>query len=276
MRSSRPMEEQRNSFLLLRDDFIKLWGQKALELKPPLIPEHYLEFIPGIPIALPKELEGRGGRVVWSEGMFNRLQSKYQEAFNRFIYNSLGVPENSDSRTVAKRLKDFMGELEQAMDRLLPGDPFTRRGSQADSRRPVPVASLTDDVLHSRRDSARGIAALPPAEPDDPGRLQHLAGARGKDGRPGRHHPGQPGREPEVGRWHPVLDPGQRQAGEPGRGGTPADHPRPRRPGRHRATRHDLRPEQAHRPDRDQAARARGWAGTTRSCALSCLSGGIS
>ena len=123
------MEEQRNSFLLLRDDFIKLWEQKALELKPPIIPEHYLEFIPGIPIALPKELEGRGGRVVWTEGMFNRLQSKYLEAFNRFIYNSLGVPENSDSRTVVKRLKDFMEDLERAMDRLLPGDPFTPEGA---------------------------------------------------------------------------------------------------------------------------------------------------
>ncbi len=123
-------EQQRNSFLLLRDDFIKVWGQKALELKPPLVPEHYLEFIPGVPIALPKELEGRGGRVVWSEGMFNRLQSKYQEAFNSFIYNSLGVPENSDSRAVAGRLQDFMEELEQAMDRLLPGDPFTVEGTR--------------------------------------------------------------------------------------------------------------------------------------------------
>jgi predicted GH43/DUF377 family glycosyl hydrolase len=122
-------KEQRNSFLLLRDDFIKAWEQKALEIKPPIIPEQYLEFIPGIPIALPKALEGRGGRVVWSEGMFNRLQSKYRDAFNCFIYNSLGVPENSDSGTVAKRLKDFMGELELAMDRLFPGDPFTPEGA---------------------------------------------------------------------------------------------------------------------------------------------------
>ena len=61
--------------------------------------------------------------------MFNRLQSKYLEAFNRFIYNSLGVPENSDSRTVAKYLKDFMGDLEATMDRLLPGDPFTPEGA---------------------------------------------------------------------------------------------------------------------------------------------------
>jgi predicted GH43/DUF377 family glycosyl hydrolase len=123
-------DEQRNSFLLLRDDFIKVWGQKALELKPPIIPEHFLEFIPGAPLALPKELEGRGGRVVWSEGMFNRLQSKYQEAFNHFIYNSLGVPENSDSRTVAGRLRGFMQELEEMLGRLLPGDPFTPEGAQ--------------------------------------------------------------------------------------------------------------------------------------------------
>jgi predicted GH43/DUF377 family glycosyl hydrolase len=123
------MEEQRNTFLLLRENFIKVWEQKSHELKPPIIPEHYLEFIPGIPLALPKELEGRGGRIVWSEGIFNRLQSKYAEAFNRFIYNSLGVAENSDSPAVGKRLQDFMGDLEQAMDRLLPGDPFTVEGT---------------------------------------------------------------------------------------------------------------------------------------------------
>ena len=192
-------EEQRKSFLLLRDDFIKVWGQKALELKPPLVPEHYLEFIPGVPIALPKELEGRGGRVVWSEGMFNRLQSKYQEAFNRFIYNSLGVPENSDSRTVARSPQRFHGRVGAGHGPAAARRSVHRRGNQAGSRQPVPVASVTDDVLHSRRDPARSISALPPAEPDDPDRQQHPAGAPGKDERPGRHHPGQPGREPEVG-----------------------------------------------------------------------------
>ncbi|MGD0153979.1 MAG: glycosidase [Thermacetogeniaceae bacterium] len=123
-------EDQLDSFLKLREDFFQVWEQKAQELKPSIIPEHYLEFIPGIPIALPKELEGRGGRVVWSEGMFNRLQSKYQEAFHNFIHNSLGVPENADSRALAKRLREFMDELCQMMDRLLPGDPFTVEGTQ--------------------------------------------------------------------------------------------------------------------------------------------------
>lgn len=123
-------EEQRNSFLLLRDDFIRIWEQKALEVRPPIIPEHYLEFIPGIPIALPKQLEGRGGRVVWSEGMFNLLQSKYLDAFNNFVYNSLGVPENADSRTVIGYIKKFMEDLCQTMNRLLPGDLFTVEGTQ--------------------------------------------------------------------------------------------------------------------------------------------------
>ncbi len=123
-------EDQRNAFLILRDNFIRIWEQKSQEKKPPIIPEHYLEFIPGIPIALPKRLEGRGGRVVWTEGMFNLLQSKYAEAFNNFIYNSLGVAENADSATVAGRLKDFMGDLEQVMERMLPGDLFTVEGTR--------------------------------------------------------------------------------------------------------------------------------------------------
>ncbi|MCR4400482.1 MAG: glycosidase, partial [Syntrophomonadaceae bacterium] len=122
---------QRRDFHSLREEFAQRWQQKALEVKPPLIPAHYLEFIPGIPIVLPKRLEGRGGRVVWSEGLFNRLQSRYQERFNTFLDEGLRVPPRADSRTVAGRLHELMVELEKALDRLLPGDLYTAEGTEA-------------------------------------------------------------------------------------------------------------------------------------------------
>ena len=85
-------EAQRDSFLQLRDDFFRVWEQKALELKPPIIPKHFLEFIPGIPIALPKELEGRGGRVVWSEGMFNRCSPSTRKPSTTSSTTAWGCP----------------------------------------------------------------------------------------------------------------------------------------------------------------------------------------
>lgn len=123
-------EEQRKEFLKLREQFMLLWEQKDLEMKPPLNPAHYLEFIPGIPTVLPKKIEGRIGKVVSSEEMLNRLQSRYQEAFSRFIQEGLGTSENDDSSTIIRGMKKFLSELEKTMDWLLPGDLYTAEGTE--------------------------------------------------------------------------------------------------------------------------------------------------
>lgn len=123
-------EEQRKDFLRLREQFMLIWEQKDLEMKPPLIPAHYVEFIPGIPTVLPKKIEGRRGKVVFSEEMFNRLQSRYQEAFNRFIRDGLDTPENSGSEAIIRCMKEFMMKLEKTMEWLLPGDLYTEEGTR--------------------------------------------------------------------------------------------------------------------------------------------------
>ncbi|MGB9792620.1 MAG: glycosidase [Thermacetogeniaceae bacterium] len=122
--------EQRRVFLALKDEFRKAWERKSLEVAPPLVPQYYLEFIPGIPITMPKKLEGRGGRVVWTDALFNRLQMRYQEAFNHFVYSDLGVPESADSVTIAATIRDFMKSLDAALDEILPGDLYTEEGTR--------------------------------------------------------------------------------------------------------------------------------------------------
>lgn len=122
--------EQRKVFLALKGGFLKAWEKKSLEVAPPLVPQYYLEFVPGIPITMPKKLEGRGGRVVWTDALFNRLQIRYQEAFNHFIYSGLQVPESADSMAIAGCLKEFMKSLEAALDRILPGDLYTEEGTR--------------------------------------------------------------------------------------------------------------------------------------------------
>ena len=122
-------EEQRKDFLKLRGQFVRMWEQKDLEMKPPLIPADYLEFMPGRPIVLPKIMKGRSGKIVSSNVMFSRLQSRYQESFNSFIHERLEVPENANSKAIISAMTEFMNELEKTMDCLLPGNLYTEEGT---------------------------------------------------------------------------------------------------------------------------------------------------
>jgi len=121
-------EEQRKDFLGLRDPFMQMWEQKDQKMKPSLIPTHYLEFVPGVPTVLPKKIEGRSGKVMLSEELFNHLNSRYQEAFSLFISDGLGTSKNADSGTIIRCLNEFMSKLEKTMEWLLPGDLYTEEG----------------------------------------------------------------------------------------------------------------------------------------------------
>jgi len=123
-------EEQKQDFLRLREQFVLLWEQKALEIKPPLTPADYLEFVPGVPTVLPKRIEGRQGRVVSAEEMFSRLQSRYQEAFSRFVRDGLETSESAGSAAIIQSMKEFMSKLEETMEWLLPGNLYTEEGTR--------------------------------------------------------------------------------------------------------------------------------------------------
>ncbi len=121
-------EKLRKDFLMLRDNFVRVWSYKGLEMKPPIIPAHYLEFIPGAPIVLHKKIMGRGDRVLWTEEMFNRLGTRYHEAFSRFIYDDLQVPEDAEPKTIIRHVEEFMMALDKVMDRVFPGNLYTEEG----------------------------------------------------------------------------------------------------------------------------------------------------
>ncbi len=122
-------EEQRRCFLQNRSWFIKKWREKAWEHKPPIIPADYLEFIPGKPIVLPKTIQWRGQEIKMSD-LFNRLQNRYTSKFQDFLEKDLLIPADSNSRTIASRLEQFMGDLEQTIDQLCPGNVYTEEGAR--------------------------------------------------------------------------------------------------------------------------------------------------
>ncbi|MDA8334894.1 MAG: glycosidase [Peptococcaceae bacterium] len=123
-------EEQRQDFLMLRDQFMLKWEQRAQEMKPVCTPVDFLEFIPGVPTVLPKRIEGRQGKVMSSEEMLNRLQSRYQESFNRFISDGLKTSGNAGSGMIIRCMEEFMSELEKTMEWLLPGNLYTEEGTR--------------------------------------------------------------------------------------------------------------------------------------------------
>ncbi len=131
-------EEQRDSFLLQYLGFKQRWLTKVDKHKPALIPAHYLEFIPGTPVIFPKKITGKGGRVVWTEGIFSELHNKYGSAFNRFMAEGLKVPENSNPSVYVQTLESFFHEVEKTLQLWLPGDLYTEAG----------VKKITDNIFN--------------------------------------------------------------------------------------------------------------------------------
>lgn len=128
MEAERIRVEQHKSFLRLRDSFQDKWQTKLLEVTPPLTPSRYLEYVPGIPIVLPNTLRGKGGKKVYTEEVFNRLQKRYQEGFEQVIHQSLGVDLNAPASAICSRYQEYLQELEKTMESLFPGDLYSEEG----------------------------------------------------------------------------------------------------------------------------------------------------
>lgn len=117
------------AFIENRPEFLKNWRQKVDETSPVLTPLDYLEFIPGVPIVLPKKLRGMGEREVMTGEVFKRLQRKYYNAFKDFL-RAIDLDENAPSEVIGPRLKGFMIDLEHTIDGLCPGDLYSVEGTE--------------------------------------------------------------------------------------------------------------------------------------------------
>ena len=66
--------------------FVKKWKKLARQTRPIITPLDYIEYIPGVPIVLPKTLEGDKGRKVNTNHIFTRLQKNMKINSKTFIY----------------------------------------------------------------------------------------------------------------------------------------------------------------------------------------------
>jgi predicted GH43/DUF377 family glycosyl hydrolase len=124
-------DEQRSYFLQSREAFLQQWQHMTQETRPPITPAHFMEFIPGAPLLLPKQLKGSGGIDVSTEVIFDQVQDYYQEKFDHFVHEQLQLPLNASPEELVNGMADFMQHLEATLASLLPGDLYTVEGLQA-------------------------------------------------------------------------------------------------------------------------------------------------
>lgn len=120
-------EVQRNSFFEVKEEFVSLWNQVYEENRPPLVPAHYLEFVPGSPIIIKKKLQVSEDKVVWADEVFRTLQAKYHHSFDAFM-DHLGIGHQTKPEHMVRAFEHFMEELESAFNAVFPGDPYTQEG----------------------------------------------------------------------------------------------------------------------------------------------------
>lgn len=114
-----------------KPQFNQTWLHKSDQIKPPLVPLGYMEYVPGKPVVVPKKIIGLDKRIVQADDVFKKLRRQYEDKFNQFISAGLGMPGNAKSYQVATAVEDFVMKAERALEILLPGDLTTKAGVQS-------------------------------------------------------------------------------------------------------------------------------------------------
>ncbi len=124
--AARAMESQTGVFIRQKPGFVARWIEKERALKPILPGVTYREFIPGVPLIVPKELISPTGEVVSTDSIYRELLQRYHAEFEEFIYGRLNIARAATSTEVARRVEELMLQVEKDIDELLlPGDIST-------------------------------------------------------------------------------------------------------------------------------------------------------
>lgn len=107
------------------------WAARSEQVKPPLVPLGYMEYIPNRPIVVPKKITGKDQRVVQTDDLFKQLRRRYEDRFTRFITDGLGLSPKAGAEEIIRAVEAFIKQAEQTIDRLLPGDLQEEAGLEA-------------------------------------------------------------------------------------------------------------------------------------------------
>ncbi len=124
------LDLQIEEFTRGRKSFLARWIETERQLKPILPKVTYREFIPGVPLIVPKELVSANGEVVSTDVIYRELLDRYRIEFEKFIYGRLDIPSDATSTEIAQRVEELMLQVEEDLEELLlSGDLCTVDGT---------------------------------------------------------------------------------------------------------------------------------------------------
>ncbi|MBL7125093.1 MAG: glycosidase [Dehalococcoidales bacterium] len=132
LEAKRQIEGLEDEFIRQKPDFLAAWEVREEALKPPVPGVTYREFIPGVPLVVPLELTAADGKVVaTANGIYESVFDRHKKEFERFVYERLKTPGDASSQEIARRIRNFMHQVEKEIDKsLLPGDLSTVEGTR--------------------------------------------------------------------------------------------------------------------------------------------------
>ena len=130
LESDNQIEALVDELLLQKQYLLASWEINEEELKPPIPKITYREFIPGVHLVVPLEVNNPKGNPVSANTIYDKIFSRYTAEFDDFIYNNLGIPRDAGSSQIAWYISDFMHKVERLLDSdLLPGNLSTIEGT---------------------------------------------------------------------------------------------------------------------------------------------------
>lgn len=113
-----------------KPDLIRWWQDRNETTRPPIIPLHYMEYVPGRPIVIPKQITGKDNRQVQTDVIYKRLRQSYENKLSHFLESGIGLSLKNNSSELLNGVSRFMDRAENMLTELLPGDLHTPSGLQ--------------------------------------------------------------------------------------------------------------------------------------------------
>ena len=125
------IQQQIEEFIKQKPGFLAAWRDKEDALKPLLPMVTYREFIPGVPLILPKELTSPTEEIISTDSIYNDILQRHYKEFRKFYHEQLKIPHEPNYADIAENIEKLMLQVEHNMNELLlSGDLSTLDGTK--------------------------------------------------------------------------------------------------------------------------------------------------
>jgi predicted GH43/DUF377 family glycosyl hydrolase len=129
--AEREIQQQTEEFIKRKASFLVAWRDREDSLKPLLPMITYREFIPGVPLILPKELTSPTKEIVNTDSVYYDILQRHYQEFMEFHHEQLKIPHEPNFTETAESIKKLMLQVEHNMNEfLLSGDLSTLDGTK--------------------------------------------------------------------------------------------------------------------------------------------------